>query len=54
MEFFLPAGNHSVAIQFIQTPIEKLGNIISLTGVIAVYIGIITLRKDIRHGKKTT
>ena len=43
----IPKGQHRVDIKFTQTPIEKLGNAISLTGVIILLAGIISHRKKI-------
>lgn len=37
----LPEGSHNVTARFIQTPIEKTANIISLAGVIILFLGII-------------
>jgi len=49
MQFPLSMGKHIVSLKFVQTPIEKLGDFLSLTGVIAVLAGIITKRKIFRH-----
>ncbi len=48
----IPKGKHTVDIKFIQTPIEKIGNAISLSGVIILLAGIISHRKII-YGKKS-
>lgn len=51
----IPKGEHSLTAKFEQTPIEKIGNGISLTGVIALLLGIIiTQRKDLLHAKKSS
>lgn len=48
----IPSGKHSITARFIQTPIETLANTLSLTGVLALLIGIIiTQRKDVTHAK---
>ncbi len=50
----VPAGKHTIDIRFVQTPIEKIGNTISLAGVMVLIIGIIQLRKNERKQKKAT
>jgi len=50
----VPLGKHIVEAKFIQTPIEKLANAISLTGVLIIIIGIITTRKESKYGKKNS
>lgn len=48
----VPAGKHVLTVSFIQTPIEVLANIASLTGVLALLLGIIiTQRKERAHAK---
>lgn len=55
LQIEIPKGKHTLTAKFIQTPIEIIGNIISLTGVIVLLLGIIiTHRKDHIHAKKTT
>ena len=41
----LPAGNHSLDLFFVQTPIEKLGNSLTLVALFILFAGIILLRK---------
>lgn len=36
----VPAGKHNVDIKYIQTPVEKIGNGLSLTGIIILFTGI--------------
>lgn len=40
----LPEGMHTLSFKFKQTPIEILGNLLSITGVLILFIGIIYLR----------
>jgi hypothetical protein len=48
----IPRGEHAINIKFAQTPIEKLGNILSLAGVFVLIIGIIiSQRKHIYEQK---
>jgi hypothetical protein len=49
----LPQGEHLLAVKFIETPIEKLANILTIAGVIALFIGIIT-HILVKYAKKTT
>jgi len=49
----IPQGRHTLDIRFIQTPIEKLGNVLSLTGVFVLILGIIYARKQMYEHKKT-
>lgn len=49
----VPKGEHILNIKFIQTPIEKFANILTLAGVIALFIGIIT-HVLTKYVKKTT
>lgn len=53
MEFALSKGQHEVAFTFQQTPIEQLGNFLTITGVFAVFLGIIIRRKYAKHDKKS-
>lgn len=39
-------GEHIISMQFIQTPIEKISNLLSLAGVVVLLIGIIYPRKN--------
>lgn len=50
----IPKGEHVLSVKFIQTPIEKFADLLSLAGVIALFIGIITSGKEIVNAKKTT
>lgn len=43
IEFSLPAGIHTVKIHFSQTPIEQIGNLLSLGGLAILVLGIIIL-----------
>lgn len=49
MTFVLPKGTHNITLQFIQTPVEELSNILTLSGVFIFIIGIIFI-----YGKKIT
>lgn len=44
-QIVVPQGNHTITAIFIQTPIEKVGNAISITGIAVLIIGIIGARK---------
>lgn len=46
----VPKGHHNVSIRFTQTPIEKLGNAISVAGVLLLLIGIIRVTKNKNYG----
>ncbi|MDP3954755.1 MAG: hypothetical protein Q8Q15_00130, partial [bacterium] len=46
IEIPLNAGNHVLKIVFTQTPVEKIANILSVTGVILLILGIIYRRKN--------
>ncbi len=50
----VPVGTHFIELRFIQTPIERLGNALSLTGVLVLFLGIMSTRKDKIHDKKST
>jgi hypothetical protein len=51
----IPEGTHNLVVKFSQTPIEKIANIVSLTGVFILFLGIIvTLRRQKKHAKKST
>lgn len=51
--FIVPEGKHTVQVFFRQTPIEVLGNLISLIGIITITIGIIAKGKYGRAEKTT-
>lgn len=40
----LPKGKHILELSFVQTPIEKLGNLISVAGILLLFAGIIRLK----------
>ncbi|HSW47866.1 MAG TPA: YfhO family protein, partial [Candidatus Saccharimonadales bacterium] len=46
----LSKGKHEIYLKFIQTPVEKAGNVISIAGVIMLIAGIISHRKRIFYG----
>ena len=48
----MPPGTHDVVIVYSETPVEKLGNVLSLTGVIILIIGIITTRRRVYEQEK--
>ncbi|MBI5123506.1 hypothetical protein HZA75_06635 [Candidatus Roizmanbacteria bacterium] len=50
--FSVPQGEHILSLKFRQTPIEMTGNVLSLTGVLWLIIGIIRERKDHKDAKK--
>lgn len=54
LQVTVPKGEHVLTVKFIQTPIEKFANFLTFTGVIGLFIGIITSRKKELNGKKTT
>ncbi|MCL4417447.1 MAG: glycosyltransferase family 39 protein [Actinobacteria bacterium] len=43
----LPKGKHILELSFVQTPIEKLGNLISVAGILLLFAGIIQLKAKI-------
>lgn len=45
----VPSGNHEVVLQFVQTPIERMANVLSLTGILILFVGIISQRRILRH-----
>ncbi len=45
LQLSLPKGKHTVIATYVQTPIEKAANMITLTGVIVLVAGIISSRK---------
>lgn len=52
LQVAVPAGKHKISAIFIQTPIEKLANAISVVGVLVIFIGIISTGKEKSHDKK--
>ncbi len=50
----VPKGEHILTAKFIETPIEKSADLLSLAGVIALFIGIIISGKESVNAKKTT
>jgi len=54
MSFQIPAGNHKIALRFVQTPIEKFAGILTVTGGLALFIGIISVFIKNSYGKKAT
>ena len=46
----VPQGKHTLEVIYTQTPIEMLGNALSLTGVIVLLAGIILSRKVNKRG----
>jgi hypothetical protein len=46
----IPKGKHEVDVKFVQTPIEKAGDIVSLAGVMVLIIGIIKLKRNNYNG----
>ena len=49
ISLFIPIGDHSLDMIFIQTPIEKFGNSISLASLFLLIAGIILSRKRLIH-----
>ncbi len=47
--FPLPPGNQRIEVTFVQTPIERVANILSLAGIAVLIIGIIYSRKRLYH-----
>jgi len=45
IEIMLPQGAHQVKLNFEQTPVELIGDLLSLAGVLALFAGIIQLNK---------
>lgn len=54
MSFAVFKGSHDIKLNFVQTPVETISNILSITGGIILIIGIITTGKTYKHAKKTT
>lgn len=50
MSIFLPKGRHEFDMEFIETPIEKLADAISLTSLFVLIAGIILSRKSLLYG----
>ena len=50
----VPEGTHIFEMKFVQTPVEKAANVLSLTGVSILLAGIIFLRKEKRTIAKST
>lgn len=46
---FIPGGAHAFDIAFIQTPMEKIGDILSLCGVCLLILGIIMVQRKTRY-----
>lgn len=49
----VPAGKHTVAVRFIQTPVEQFADFLSFAGVIILLLGIIYPSKHHYERKKT-
>ena len=49
ISLFVPKGDHSLDMLFIQTPVEKLGDSISLAGLFLLIAGIILSGKKLSH-----
>lgn len=47
----VPSGNHILSMKFVETPIEKVSNVISLVGIVCVALGIIGFRKKLFYAK---
>ncbi len=47
VNIFMSSGKHTFNMEFIETPIEKLANFISLTGLFILIIGIIPLKRSL-------
>lgn len=43
---YFPKGTHNLRLEFIQTPVEVFGDLLSFSGILALLIGIIYLRKN--------
>ncbi len=50
----IPEGTHTLVLKYSQTPIEKAANVVSLTGVFILFLGIITIRKRTKDAKENT
>ncbi len=50
----LPRGIHTIEAEFIQTPVEKMGNLLSITGIVGILTGIIIERKKRNTYGKTS
>ena len=49
MDINLPVGIHKLYISFVQTPVEKMSDLLSFAGILILFIGIIQIRK--KYGK---
>jgi len=47
----IPQGEHDVRLEFVQTPIEKLGNLLSIAGILILIIGIIIFQRQTSKSK---
>ena len=45
MQLTLPAEDHTIAFKFVQTPLQKFSNLLSIAGLVFIVLGIITVRK---------
>lgn len=45
----IPAGKHVVELRYVSTLVELIANMVTLTGVLVIIIGIISQRKNFRH-----
>jgi hypothetical protein len=50
----IPEGKHVLNAVYDETPIEKLANVLSLTGICILILGIIIQSRAIKNGKKST
>ena len=50
----LPSGEHLLTVKFVQTPIEKTGNSLSLIGLLGIVVVIIGKPGYLFYGKKTS
>lgn len=53
-KIFLSKGRHELEVRFVETPLEKTANIFSFSGLIALFIGIISITKRTHYGKKAS
>jgi len=54
VSFAIEPGRHELYAEFIQTPLEKLSNALSLTGLFMLILGIIFFNGKITYGRKST
>lgn len=52
--FKISRGNHDIALQFEQTTAEYIADLLTISGILALIIGIIIIRKISNNAKKTT